>query len=230
MEKLTYKKFYSLIKEDPSWASRLTEPIEVIEYCAMENINITHLSPLLYFTGKNHKNEVATFAFCYKLKVAEGNFDGFVNFEFSRIEKIGDLNITQASTEGNAVDFNNCPFLRIATGTYPGLVCFGTTGIEKIENLFIKSPNIYGIAALFYDCCNLRVARGNFPGDVDFSSCGIEAIQDFQALSGSFTNCKYLKRIPKELLNESFQFDPRLTQKWTEIYKIQDSIRNIDIL
>jgi hypothetical protein len=51
MKQITSDDFRKAVELDPSWASKLTEPVEITNYCDMARSNITHLSPLLYFTG-----------------------------------------------------------------------------------------------------------------------------------------------------------------------------------
>jgi hypothetical protein len=85
MKQMTGFEFRTAVEGDPAWASKLTEPVEITGVCNLENSSITHLSPLLHFREDAFLKRNA------KLKIAEGHFYGFVDFEGSNIEKIGDL-------------------------------------------------------------------------------------------------------------------------------------------
>lgn len=137
MRKITAEQFDAFVEADRAWATKLTEPVEITGFCDMTQSNITHLSPLLHFTGRNEWGSTASFFKCKSLKVAEGTFDGWVNFSESGIEKIGNLSITQPCDEGAAASFQQCKSLKIAEGTFPGFVDFGWSGIETIGDLCI---------------------------------------------------------------------------------------------
>jgi hypothetical protein len=150
--KITARKFKAAIKRDPAWALTLTEPVEITGYCNMRGSAISHLSPLLHFAGTNAKGEAASFASCHHLKVAEGTFNGFVNFSDSGITRIGELNIVAPSECGFAADFFRCKALEKAEGTFPGCVDFALSGIKKIGDLTITHPHKNGIKAIFFGC------------------------------------------------------------------------------
>jgi hypothetical protein len=141
MHQITAEQFQQDVELDPAWASKLTEPVEITEFCELIDSDITHLSPLLHFTGRNYWGDGASFWGCKSLKVAEGTFQGCVNFSESGIEKIGNLTITKPKNDGDAAYFFRCKSLKVAEGTFPGYVGFAESGIEKIGNLAITSPN-----------------------------------------------------------------------------------------
>lgn len=162
--KMTASEFRQLTEENPNWCSKITEPIEVIEYLNMNGSNIEALSPLLIFSEKHGNEGVASFQRCPNLKIAEGTFHGFVTFNKSGIEEIGDLKITQPNDYGRAAYFYSCSRLKIARGTYPGFVSFSHSGIEKSTDLVVTKPDMDGDAAYFDDCPNLKRIRGEFNG------------------------------------------------------------------
>ena len=197
---ITSKQFRMAVETDPAWASKLTEPVEITDFCDMTGSAITHLSPLLHFKGRDEDGLCARFWDCNSLKVAEGTFHGSVFFCDSGVQKIGDLNITQPQNNGNASSFYNCTSLKIAEGTFPGFVEFGGSGVEKIGNLVITLPNGIGHAASFACCYALKVAEGTFPGKVDFSYSGLEKIGDFHIVLPSgdeiladFSSCEKIQ-------------------------------------
>ena len=98
---------------------------------------------------------MASFWRCQNLKVAEGNFDGFVFFDNSNIEKIGDLKITKPDTKGRAASFLGCNNLKTAEGTFPGDIDFSYSGIENIGDLQIAQANHKDKKANFLGCRNL---------------------------------------------------------------------------
>ena len=198
--RMTAEQFEAAVDGDPAWARKLTEPVEITEYCDMSGSEITHLSPLLHFSGNDEEENVASFAECMQLKVAEGVFDGFVDFIDSAIEKIGDLVVTKPNQNGEAADFTCCDQLQIAKGVYHGSVKFNCSGVREIEHMQIIRPNNDGLAASYCLCINLRIARGAYPGCVDFLDSGIETIGDLQISAADvygdaafFGDCKSLK-------------------------------------
>ena len=198
--KMTASQFENAVNRDPAWASKLTEPVEITEYCDMSGSEITHLSPMLHFAGNDDEENAANFAECNQLKVAEGVFDGFVDFMDSGIEKIGDLVVTKPNENGEAADFTCCYQLQIAGGTYHGSVKFNISGVREIEHLQIIRPNNDGLAASYCQCDKLRIARGVYPGCVDFLESGVETIGDLQISDANvygdaafFENCRFLK-------------------------------------
>jgi hypothetical protein len=75
------------VQLDPAWASKLTAPVKIIGDAGLTDSPITHLSPHLHF------EEAAYLQRCRNLKVAEGHFGNWVDFEGSGIEEIGELEI-----------------------------------------------------------------------------------------------------------------------------------------
>ena len=198
--KMTAAQFENAVNRDPAWAHKLTEPVEITEYCDMSGSEITHLSPMLHFSGNDEEENAANFAECNQLKVAEGVFDGFVDFMESGIEKIGDLVVTKPNENGEAADFTCCYQLQIAGGTYHGSVKFNISGVREIDHLQIIRPNNDGLAASYCLCDKLRIARGVYPGCVDFLESGVETIADLQIsdvdVDGNaayFSGCRFLK-------------------------------------
>ena len=176
MKQLLTAEFNAKITHDPAWAATLTEPVEILDYCNMNFSPITHLSPLLRFTGRNEDGDVASFEQCENLKVAEGTFHGSVNFQWAAIEKIGELIITRTNRAGYAANFDYCKSLKVASGTFPGPATFDHAGIEKIDNLNILESSASGHAASFRECEELKIAEGTYPGYVDFYNSGVEQI------------------------------------------------------
>lgn len=200
MEKITAKQFKKYVKVDPTWASHLTEDLEITGYCDLYNSKITHLSKHLFFTGGDMESDYwcAQFSNCKNLKVATGNFSGAVYFGYSDVEEIQDLKIK--SNGGHAASFEYCDKLKTATGTFDGFVYFGHCGIEKISQLKISKPNVYGQSAAFVGCKKLKTATGNYSGFVDFSSTAVNAIKKLQitgvnkaGYAVKFCHCKNLK-------------------------------------
>jgi hypothetical protein len=116
--KITGEQFVELIKENPSWCLNVTEPLEVTTFVFLGGSLITHLSPLIYFSGKcedeffadTKKGIVsASFNCCDNLKVATGTFKGFVNFQDSGITTIKDLTIKNTNAYGVKAIFVDCP-------------------------------------------------------------------------------------------------------------------------
>ena len=108
MKQITGEEFKRLIKKDPSWCKNLKEPLEITSYVNMEGNPITHLSPLITFSGENYSGWAADFYGCKNLKVATGTFLGGVWFLSAGIEKIKKLNIVR-STNLEAANFIGCP-------------------------------------------------------------------------------------------------------------------------
>ena len=159
MKKMTGEKFISLIEKDPSWCLCIKEPIEITTFVNLSYGNITHLSPLLTFSGKNEDNWVANFYECENLKVATGTFHGFVHFGYSGIEKIENLNVTETDKVNESTSFSNCQNLKVATGNYKGRVNFSNSGVTTIKNLNIKAPDNYGEKAHFLNCPILYIPK-----------------------------------------------------------------------
>lgn len=180
MKQITPTHFENAIRENPAWASTLHAPVEIVGHCYLHKSPITHLLPLLHFSGRDREGNVAAFYNCASLKVAEGTFNGGVTFKGSGIEQIDteNLKITKPNEAGWAAGFSCCKNLKVAEGTFPGWVCFAESSIEQInsEKLLISQPDREGYAASFAGCERLRVAEGAFHGFVDFSNSGIERI------------------------------------------------------
>lgn len=192
MKAITTQVFKDYIELDPAWASKLTEPIEITDHCDMSASEITHLSPLLHFNGKEENGNCASFANCKSLKVAEGNFLGFVDFSSSGVEKIGDITCGRNNL-GTCASFARCDCLKIAEGIFPGYVDFSTSSIEKIGELLCEK-DVDGNSASFHRCKSLKITGGTFPGLVSFSCSGIEKIRNLTCgASASFWGCRYLK-------------------------------------
>jgi len=153
MKTLTAGEFEAAVGLDPAWASKLTEPVEITDYCDMTGSKITHLSPLLHFKGKDEDGDSAAFWKCQSLKTAEGNFSGFVSFMNAGIQKIGSITCGK-NKKGNSADFYKCQSLKTAEGTFPGAVDFSHSGIEKIGELTC-GKNLNGMRADFQACPNL---------------------------------------------------------------------------
>jgi hypothetical protein len=215
--KITAKDFKAAIKLDPAWALTLTEPVEITGYCNMGGSAISHLSPLLHFAGANTEGDAASFASCHYLKVAEGTFDGFVNFSASGVENIGNLQITAPNKKG-AASFACCKNLKVAEGSFPGCVCFKESGITRIGELNIAAPSGCGFAADFFCCKSLELAEGTFPGLVDFALSGIKKIGDLtithphkNGIKAIFYGCDI--RLPAEFLGPEYKMNDSTRQK-----------------
>jgi len=156
MKQIIARQFRRVVNSYPAWARHLTESVEITDYCYMAGSGITHLSPFLYFVGLDKSGQTACFTNCYHLKVAEGNFAGYVDFSESGVEKIGDLHITAPDKNGIAALFDDCENLKVAEGTFPGCVSFIESGITRVGELTITQPNTNGIKAYFRGC-NVRL-------------------------------------------------------------------------
>jgi hypothetical protein len=100
MNTITSDKFASLVEKDPAWASRLTEPLGITGPVSLRRNRITHLSPFLHFEGGklgSQYKEVTCFYRCEELKVAEGHFSGWADFEECGIERIGAMTFEKTS-------------------------------------------------------------------------------------------------------------------------------------
>ena len=139
MKQMTGKEFKDLIKKDPSWCKNLKEPLEITTYVDLKRSKITHLSPLLTFSGVDIQGYAADFAYCKNLEIATGTFHGFVQFSWSHIKEIKEIKVTKS--EGMfryAASFYGCKKLKVATGTYKGFVNFSESKITTIRNLEIN--------------------------------------------------------------------------------------------
>ncbi len=180
MKQIKPIQFKNAIRKNPAWATTLRDPVEIVGYCYLYKSPITHLSPLLHFSGRNKAGDVARFLDCANLKVAKGTFNGGVSFKRSGIKQIDTKNliITKPNKAGWAAGFYGCKSLKVAEGKFLGWVCFSASSVERInsEKLNISQPDCEGYAASFVGCEHLRVAEGTFPGWVDFSESKIKKI------------------------------------------------------
>ena len=103
--KITGREFENCINIDPSCCKDLKEPLEITTYVDLADSKITHLSPLVNFSGRDMFKNTASFRNCKNLKVATGTFSGSVDFSNSGIEKIENL-ITDTKATAS---FSNCP-------------------------------------------------------------------------------------------------------------------------
>jgi len=152
MKQITGEEFVGLIEKDPSWCKNLKKEVEITTFVNLAYSNITHLSPLITFSGKNKNGWVVDFGNCEQLKVATGTYKGFANFSYSEIEKIENLNVTGVDTVIDSAYFLGCKNLKVATGTYKGFVNFSESGIETIKDLNIENTNINGEKTRFEAC------------------------------------------------------------------------------
>lgn len=199
MKKINADQFERWVERDPAWAFKLSEPVEISDFCYLCSSPITHLSPFLHFTGTDIQGTAAVFQSCRSLRVAEGTFHGFVDFHNSGIERIGDITVTQPRYEGYAASFTECKALTVAEGTFPGHVDFNNSGIERIGDLVITQTNTDGEAVCFCNCKNLRVAEGIFtkiPGLVGTDIAKIQTLgfldPDSKKSGASLTLCEAL--------------------------------------
>jgi hypothetical protein len=102
MKTITVQEFKKAVEGDPAWASKLTEPIRIPSSCNMESGAISHLSPLLHFDMGTWWNN------CKGLKVLEGHFADFADFENSAIEEIGEFH-GQKNKAGLCCDLGGTP-------------------------------------------------------------------------------------------------------------------------
>lgn len=219
MHQITSAEFRAAVELDPAWASKLTKPTGITGFCDMGKSNITHLSPLLHFLGKNEWGNSTYFCNCRFLEIAEGNFEGLADFHGSNIKKIGALTCG-VDRHGNSASFYGCESLKVAEGTYPGFVNFNYTKIKKIGNLSCGKNSI-GNSAFFWECRSLKVAEGKFTGFVDFSDSRIEKIGDLscgknqEGIRFDVTDCSRLKKIPISFNPREIKGDTKLIEELT---------------
>lgn len=134
MKQITPTHFENAVRENPAWATTLREPVEIVGHCFLYKSPITHLSPLLHFSGRSKRGDVAIFRDCASLKVAEGTFNGGVTFRGSGIVLIDIDNfiITQTNHMGQAALFTGCQSLKVAEGRFPDAVDFRGSAVESI--------------------------------------------------------------------------------------------------
>jgi len=151
MKQMTGEEFVMLIRANPSWCKNLKEPLEITSYVELSYSNITHLSPLITFSGTDSQGKTISLLSCRNLKVATGTFHGYASFSHSGIEKIENLTVTITNQDAGSAGFFNCTNLKIATGTYNGFVDFGNSGVTIIKNLVIENASSLA-KAMFRNC------------------------------------------------------------------------------
>lgn len=166
MKQITAADFKQAVELDPAWAAKLTEPVEVTDFCGMDETKISHLSPFLHFSGLDEHRCCASFVDCKHLKVAEGNFHGGVIFSASGVEKINPdgLTVTKTGRNETCAWFFGCESLKAAEGVFHGGVCFAHTGVERIGKLSVK-PNEFGVTADFTECSISKENLAKTPAD-----------------------------------------------------------------
>jgi hypothetical protein len=181
LKTISTEEFNQRTKEDPGWAQKLTEPLEVWGDGQLDK-SLTHLSPLLHFV------KGGWFEGFENLRRAEGKFEERVSFISCGLEEIGDL---QAQDEKWSLTIRSCHRLKAMHGAYPGFVsvtiCDGLEEIRDFESMSEGSEergsgDLFGLrhGALFGLCPNLKVAQGKFKKCPSFLSSGIEKIGDLQ--------------------------------------------------
>ena len=125
--------FKEKVEADPSWASTLTEPIQVMEWVDMAGSKITHLSKYLHFTGVSGKRLCADFSNCKYLKKLEGNFYCDANFNGSGIDEIGEVKV--AENGGFALTLTNCKNLKIVKGEFAAAINLSHSNVGDISQL-----------------------------------------------------------------------------------------------
>ena len=150
--KITGAEFKNLIKENPSWCLDIKEPLKVTTFVSLICSNITHLSPLITFSGQENNGWAANFYGCENLEIATGKFNGVAIFRNSGIKKIENLTVTKTNEEKISATFSHCQNLKVATGTYKGFVDFESSGIETIKGLIIENTTTKKHRARFLNC------------------------------------------------------------------------------
>lgn len=159
MRQMTGREFVARIRRNPSWAKSLEEPLEVTTFANLDGTEITHLSPLITFRGRNKSGNVASFRNCQKLEIAEGTFDGFVDFGRVWIEKgkkmkeiptgikkIGRLRVLRPNDHGDAINLEGCAGVQHFKGTFPGAVFIGHNENIELINITVTKANNRGFA------------------------------------------------------------------------------------
>jgi len=162
--KMTGKEFVELITKDPSWCASLKKPLEITTCADLGSSPITHLSPLLTFTGKD-REIVANFTYCKNLKVATGTFKGTAYFGQSGIEKIENL-LVETTKQSVASSFYLCKNLKVATGSFSGIVIFNESGVTTIKDLTIKKPeNHHRFEKASFKGCPIKYVPKEYRGN-----------------------------------------------------------------
>jgi hypothetical protein len=187
MRSISAKQFKEFVNDDPAWANKLKGPVEIRTYANMDNSGITHLSPFLLFSGRDNEGNVASFKGCSKLKKAEGNFDGFVDFGVNydeielNLEAQGgnqdniDILDDNAQEPDNTEEPNEPQNTRSNQNTPQNeeredlidipYAC--PVGIKEIGDFKILRPNNKGDAVDFSGAIELKVYRGSYPGHIN---------------------------------------------------------------
>ena len=71
MKTITAAEFQQSDELDPAWGSKLSELVEITNFSCLCNLPITHLSPILHFTGRNIPCNEALIQKCRPLEVSE---------------------------------------------------------------------------------------------------------------------------------------------------------------
>jgi hypothetical protein len=189
MKSITAKELKSLIEMDPSWARTLTEPIEITTYANLNNSKITHLSPYLHFSGKDKDGNAASFRGCTGLEVAEGVFDGFVDFgvDYDELE----LNLETKGGNEDTIDVIDQTRPEAQTPKEKELKEYKRgpeedpeedpeeepediielpyacpVGLKKIGDFKVLRPNNKGEAVDFSGALKLTTYEGTYPGHI----------------------------------------------------------------
>jgi hypothetical protein len=165
-KRICEEEFLAMVMDNPSIFKDWEIPLEITEFVDCSNSKITHLSPLLRFTGRNNAGNVADFSNCKNLENATGTFHGHVCFFKSGIKKIEELIITKPNHDHHAAGFSQCKNLEVATGKFPGHADFSESGIHTIHNLEIERPEMDGHYGSFYNCPNLKTLEGRDPNKI----------------------------------------------------------------
>lgn len=199
------KEFYELLKKDPSWAKTVTVATYIEDFVDLDHNNITTLSPLLHFLGRNQDGKAASFEHCHQLRNATGNFHGLVSFAHSYITSTDGIQVLAPDNRGIALDCHDCSWLETAGGQFQGSIhCTGCENLKIVkETLKVYSPNIYGIAANFERCKKMETFAGTYVGAVRLQDCGQITLgkYDIQAPDKDPVKSYYEEPILKKLLN-----------------------------
>ena len=159
MIQLTADAFKARTELDPNWCSKITEPIEVIEYLNMDGSNIQSLSPLLTFSGKGQGKDIIDFSStkCTSTKVAQGFYPkahDYISPKPPETKKPKELGILPKIWE------------KLNPQKH------GTTPEEEETKEYCAS---------FFDCKNLKKIRGTFIRNVQASKSLIDELREHDA-------------------------------------------------
>jgi hypothetical protein len=163
---ITAEQFIKYVTKNHDWAATLHEPVEVKGCVKLEDHPIRCLSKLLYFSEPGIS---AQFIGCKHLEVAEGNFEGYVGFDYSDIKLIRDLKIFGLSPAGQCLSVKHCKQLKVFTGEYLGDVFCDGSGIEELKDVIV-----HGKATFRH--CPIKIGRGTYHKEVIFNDALIEKI------------------------------------------------------